>query len=355
MRTAVFTGAGASRAIGYPLTHELLPRVRTELDSNELFEDINGPKRDAQDRKELKKHLTTLLPGFRNAEDAHLPLITDIFSLVEYAIVSGESLPVGGDGKLRRFRDLLKQAITDVLLGDFLMPWDTRNPEHVRQRAVLARLTDWLEAERQDVALVTTNYDIGLESELYRRITPRRVVKELDLGFDWREVGSDAERVRPAKPGLRVFKLHGSLDVLRCRHCGYVYFNPYGAIVFHAFHDKLNDDNTCVCRDDERLELHIVSPSMVRDVREANLLCVWRSALEWMRRAGRWIIIGYSLPPEDLAIRSLLLRAWGGADRSPEVIVVQQGNAARPIYEMLFPGCQYMDGGVEAFLDSELG
>src|SRR5262245_37798842 len=108
MRTALFTGSGASKAIGYPVTRELLPMVRDELRSGELFARTNGKRRDAHCRNELERYLKKLLPGFRKAKNEDLPLITDVFSLVEHAIVAGQALPVGGDADLRRFRDLLK-------------------------------------------------------------------------------------------------------------------------------------------------------------------------------------------------------------------------------------------------------
>ena len=73
-------------------------------------------------------------------------------------------------------------------------------------------------------------------------------------------------------------------------------------------------------------------------------------ALAWMRSAARWVIVGYSLPPEDLAIRSLLLRAYTTAVEPPEVVVVQNGDKARPNYELLFPGCDYRNDGLEEFL-----
>ena len=352
MRTALFTGAGASKAIGYPLTKELLPRVRLGLGDRTLFEGSNGAKRDQDDRDRLERYLIRLLPGFRTAQEAHLPLITDVFSLVDYAIASGESLPVGGDRELRDFRDLLKHAITNILIGEYLTPWDAGSEEDRRKQRVVEGFVGWLQQQGQELALITTNYDIGLESELYERIGPGRVSEVIDLGYDWRDAGTNRERRRPAEPELNIFKLHGSLDVLRCRHCGYVYFNPYGTISLRAFDAELSDHNTCICRDDEKLELHIVSPSMVRDIREANLLSVWRSSLEWMRCAERWILFGYSLPPEDLAIRSLLLRARAGAKKAPELVVVQQGESARPVYEMLFPGCRYMAGGVEEFIQA---
>src|SRR3954464_279874 len=110
MTTALFTGAGASKAIGYPLTAELLREVRRRIQR----------KQATLDEKDLHAYLARLLPGFSRTDEKHLPLITDIFSLIEYSIASGESLAIGGDGELRRCRDLLKQAMTDVFIENFV-------------------------------------------------------------------------------------------------------------------------------------------------------------------------------------------------------------------------------------------
>lgn len=349
-RTALFTGAGASYAIGYPLTRDLLPRVRSGLKDGSLFQGVNTPEENREDREALRGYLTGLMPGFERAEDRQLPLITDVFSLVEHSIASDESLPIGGDETLRRCRDLLKHAITDLLHRTFAEPWNESDPVQTRQRDVLGRFTRWVSAQEDSIGIVTTNYDIGLEYEVYRRIGRDRVGEAVDLGFDFRDVNEGVERTRPAAPDLRVYKLHGSLDVLRCRFCGYVYLNPWGNIALHAFRKQLDPNNTCHCRDDARLELHIVAPLLVRAVRDANLLSVWRSALEWMRRAEHWVIVGYSLPPEDLAIRSLLIRAYAAAEKPPQITVVQWDETERPRYELHFPGCEYVTGGLEAYL-----
>jgi len=350
MATALFTGAGASRAIGYPLTGELLPRVRAEIKSGDLFKGVNGRKRDESDRKELKRCLLRLFPGFARVPEKQLPLITDVFSLVEYALLSGEALPVGNEAALRRFRDLLKQAITDVLIGDFLAEFDLRKEDQAREARVLKQLTAWVRDQDFDIGLVTTNYDIGLEHEVYKRISDSKLKATLDLGFDWRDAGTGEERTRPSGPRRRVYKLHGSLDQLRCRWCGYVYFNPEGSIAWQAFRTVQDQYNTCDCHKHARLELHIVSPSLVRDIREANLLSVWRSAHEWLREADHWVIVGYSLPPEDLAVRSLLLRAYATAKKRPKITVVQLGDADRLRYHLLFPRCTYRSDGLEGFL-----
>jgi len=317
---------------------------------------MSSRQKEKKERVELEKYLSRLLLGFETVEDAELPLITDVFSMVEYALVTGEALPIGGEERLRRCRDLLKQAITDVILGDYLAKWEDGNPDHTREKVVLKKLVDWIDRKKRMVGLVTTNYDIGIDHELYKRHGRARAGKEdvyriVDLGFDWRHVGKQDVCTRPRDPQVRVYKLHGSLDTLVCRACGYVYFNPQGSIVHQAFREALDDDNTCICRDDLRLELHIVSPSLVRDIRDANLLGVWRSALEWMRTSDRWIIVGYSLPPEDLAVRSLLLRAYHGASSKPEITVVQNGNQEQARYRVLFPDCRYETNGLEGFLD----
>jgi hypothetical protein len=119
-----------------------------------------------------------------------------------------------------------------------------------------------------------------------------------------------------------------------------------------VFRDEIDANNTCVCRDEVKLQLHIVSPSFIREIRDASLLNVWRSALEWMRNAEEWFVVGYSLPPEDLAIRSMLLRAYGARRKKPKVTVVQLGAGDRARYQLLFPGCTYRADGLEGFLDT---
>lgn len=354
MRTALFTGAGASCALGYPLTSQLLPMVRAQLLNQSLFQGLCDGRKEAADRVALQGFLRKLYPGFDDSADQSLPLITEAFSLVEYALANGESLSVGGFGALQHFRDLLKQAITFLILDDGRKARGVSADVVQAQRQLAEGISNWFGQRSDSAALISTNYDISIESTLYRRLGEAEVTKRIDLGFDWRHVGDGRERSRPSSdPRLRVYKLHGSVNQLRCSSCGYVYFNPLGSISSLAFREELFDSNTCHCRQDVRLELHIVAPSHVREVRDANLLSVWRTALEWMRTADRWVIAGYSLPSEDLAIRSLLMRAYATAEKRPEVTVVQRGQESKARYELIFPKCDFRDDGLEGFLARE--
>jgi RimJ/RimL family protein N-acetyltransferase len=121
-----------------------------------------------------------------------------------------------------------------------------------------------------------------------------------------------------------------------------------------AFRRRLDWGNTCHCLQGP-LRPVIVAPSMVRQVRDPNLLSIWQRSLEALRTARRWFIIGYSLPGEDLAIRSILMRAERAHDGPLSVAAYQMDSKreTKPRYELLFPGLFYeADGGGEAFIDS---
>ena len=75
-----------------------------------------------------------------------------------------------------------------------------------------------------------------------------------------------------------------------------------------------------------------------------------------MRRADDWVIIGYSMPPEDPAIRSLFIRAFYGRVSPPRLTVVQKGLDPKTVaaYRILFPALDlirdYRQDGLEGFL-----
>jgi hypothetical protein len=173
-----------------------------------------------------------------------------------------------------------------------------------------------------------------------------------------------------------------SKDRLRCSICDNVYLNPAGAIAYLSFRlgegagqpgqrdarlEELEAAGANECHCGHRPLKHvIVAPSLVRDIRDPILLEIWRNALEELRQADTWFIVGYSLPSEDLAIRSMLLRAFqgwksaeargatGGPTAKPRVVVVQLKKEEPELsrYQFLLPGDDYRDGGLEGYLKS---
>lgn len=357
-RTALFLGAGASAAFGLPLTGSILPRIRAGLADRTLLPLESNPKRERAKMNRLREHLPLLMPAFFN-EDVDLPLITDVLSLIDLLLSTGEvAVPMFSTKQMEDLRALLEESIIQSIEG-------SADAEGASQR--LDRVTDWIlnvGDEGPPLTIVSTNYDTVIETLLFGKIQMDPVLEiqtAVDLGFSWREHsgGGYLEPVNhpPPSPRVRIFKLHGSVSWLKCPLCGFVYVNTIGSVIQQAFReDKVDHANTCVCGHGP-VRAVIVAPSMVRSIQDPDLLTIWRSALEAMREADEWIIAGYSLPPEDVAIRSILIRACHGRGRKgnpPRIRVVQKDadKARDDRYRLLFPKCQFEYGGFETFTDS---
>jgi hypothetical protein len=231
---------------------------------------------------------------------------------------------------------------------------------------------DWLmklaAGPEQRVTVISTNYDIEVEQQLYKELG-YDVFNQVDFGTSVREPSTGRVYRRPGNARFGMFKLHGSLNWLRCSVCDNIYINPIGAIAYLSF--LLGDDgerhqreipwlraldaggaNQCHCGY-RPLRHVIVAPSFVRDMRDPILLEAWRNAFEALRRADEWVIVGYSLPPEDVAIRSMFLRAYQGREAGkPRVIAVQREKKEPEStrYDLLFPGHTYVGGGLSAYI-----
>ncbi|MBL8351469.1 MAG: SIR2 family protein [Burkholderiaceae bacterium] len=361
--TALFIGAGSSAAFGCPVTSELFPDIRERLTTRTLFSLASNPKRERAKMLRLQGYLEKLLPAVF-AKDVELPWITEILSLLDQFIETRQiASPMFMMDEMRDFRTLLEEAILEVIVG---------NRPNSRDIPALDRLTDWILCapltQGAPMTIISTNYDILVESLLFEKIIlqawlaakdPGREYSQLDFGFAWREHAAGrylpAIHRPPDDPWVRLLKLHGSLNWLRCPLCGFTYVNTTGTVHREAFReDKIDSNNTCLCGHGP-VGAVIVAPSVVRRIEDPNLLTIWNSAQESLRRASEWIFAGYSLPSEDIAIRAILVRAYharGKGGKPPKVRVVQREPDAAMAgrYRLLFPQCSFEYGGFERFI-----
>jgi hypothetical protein len=361
-RVAVFLGAGASATFGYPITGQLLERVAISLDrrSTNFLKDLRGDPRGTghRNRELLAEYLTALLPG-PTLQRENLPLVTTLLSLLDYSLVAGQSmLPSQSAARTRDARRLLERGILEAI--DDTRDFDEGSLEQLRI------FCSFLTAMRRrcsngPLPIITTNYDLTADETAFMcaRIPGRRywdedvIARRVDFGFPWLHPDSSSVRVypRPSRPAFQVLKLHGSTNWLRCPLCDNVYVNPWGPIWHQAYKTKPDRNSTCHCSDTQ-LEAQIVSPSFVRDVRAANLLSVWKTALDCLRAAAEWVIVGYSFPDEDLAIRALFTRAYSSRRRRPHITVIQKGDSSYARFAAFFERSRlnFCTGGLQDFL-----
>ena len=315
----------------------------------------------------LLDDLTELLPGALDADALSPPSgvtplsVTDLLSLIDHMIVN-QSSPLRRYSTLVRLRGLVQRAIATVVSQP--MNADTAAKERPR----LTRFVGWLAARRREgLVVVTTNYDLAIERPLAEALGLGAVPPAgpgIDYGCSWRQASTvdvtgvlDVVRRRPDQADIAFFKLHGSISWLHCDLCDHVYINPTGSIFEGAYSSRFREESSCACGHWPLSPL-LVAPSMVREVRDPSLLSIWQAALEALRRASRWIVVGYGLPPEDLAIRSMLIRAFRTAAAPPRIEVYEQRSPADRRAALsravLDPLVQIFPGGMAQMIDSLL-
>jgi hypothetical protein len=100
----------------------------------------------------------------------------------------------------------------------------------------------------------------------------------------------------------------------------------------------------------------IVTPGFVREYRNIHLLTIWQGALLALATASHWIFVGYSLPSDDVAIRTLLLKGrcvrkdLGGDAPRVTVVSGRRGEETRIRYLGLFADVELFKGNFEEFV-----
>ena len=362
--TVVFLGAGASRPFGFPLTSDILQRIWNGLHTakgSDSWQRWGGMKGRRTDARALSTFLQALLPGLTHSGnlDGGTSII-DVISLIDQMVTEGRtphpSLTVRDVVNARR---VLDRALNGVLQGK-----DKLHYAHQLARWILGNAT---ESAKRRVSVVSTNYDTVVEGALFSRLVRNgiSVGGHVDLGMSWRDAFRSQLHQRPQDAHLALFKLHGSLNWLRCELCGYMTVNVRKRIASLDSRETRSPRGYNVCHCGGLLRMLLVTPSVTRDVRDSSLLGIWKAALEDLRSAREWILMGYSLPIEGIAIRSLLLRAWHSRRYTGlKVTVVQHDPADRPCpsgtyqrYRVFFPATalpekRYLRTGMEPFVDA---
>jgi NAD-dependent SIR2 family protein deacetylase len=360
-RVAMFLGAGASKAFGTPLTSEILPTIKERLSAGTLFSGERGH----EDRQQLGQFLSEVMPGIKSA-DAQYVIVTEILSLIDYMLLSAfVPSPRTNAEQLHLARILVERAILEVLEW----PYDPGNEQTVP--AELSKLARWMYeiGNESSLAIVSTNYDETIETELYRQFICKddevrpfdKVNQAISFGLSWRDGPSGKVFNPPIDPRHYVLKLHGSVNWLKCDLCGWIVCNDENS--FAKTHFYLSSYgvqttlNTCECGH-WPLRPVIVAPSLVREVRDINLLSVWKVAHEQLRVADDWFMIGYSLPIEDYAIRAMLIRALKSRKQKPRIQVYQwgQNRETEARYRAFFgDDCVYHTSGMQGFIRDIVG
>jgi len=358
-RTVYFLGAGASADAGVPLTKALLTKIR---------KNIKG-------RSYLNRFIQEF--GFLDNQSTGRPPIAEAISLLDSCL--RENRPLSHFFNIERLRIVRSHLTTElsrvirrcnVAGAKVRIPEDAQDQPGAKGRKVpmyFKRFAKKLRPRNREVnrpedesglrlrpgdAIITTNYDTNIDVALYELIyATEGSFTDAFLGSNFLDPYTDLDALTEPEATIDLFKLHGSLNWLYCPRCSRIYVAAFGFTVLYLERKSQHKNElTCHCGY-YYLEPVIIAPSVYQDIINPHLQAIWTNAYHVLETADRWVFIGYSLPTEDLAVRSLLYRAKSGRSYKigvpPEIQVVCPKDfikELRPRYVSLFGKTVKFDG-----------
>ncbi|WP_161634541.1 SIR2 family protein [Mesorhizobium loti] len=322
MSKAFLIGAGASAEAGYPITKWLTYPVAHYLDQ------YRKKKRGKPSR--LEQYLATvysldrhgmgpaalLWHDFVNPPEGQNPLalpdsdlmpsIIEILSVIDIAIAEQWSLGPSQDEylqhrKSREFKGNELQRVRERVVGALLtgfMELDRTRPYYEAFKILAKSLA------RDDV-VVTTNWDTLLDRAMF--LETRAPPAYGTLGARLVDHSGHDLRAQETSESRRLYKLHGSFNWQYCPRCGDLYVSPDKIIMPMDETSPSWLDRECHCG--AEMDGLVVTPSFAKRYLNVHLANIWRGAQKALEGAEEWIFVGYSLPDDDIWIRTMLLRA----------------------------------------------
>jgi len=295
--TAIFLGAGASKAEGAPLQGELFQ----EYFASALFKNSH----DEMDRELATFFALMFQIDVDNGDISKIkfPTFEEVLGLTDLAIMRKESFRnfdienrATNSGRLRFIAQYLVFLVAKVL------------DHHLRGRATFHRqLVDALLKANQlkNVVFVSTNYDILIDNALTEM---KAHGIDLDYGVEFRNF-EEGGWGRPALDSrVQLFKPHGSLNWLFCPTCNELEITPEEKGVVTRLLISNFTGATCPHCQSVYSPL-IVPPTFYKDLNNVFLSSIWNRTDIALRRVKHVVFCGYSFPDADIHIKYLLKRA----------------------------------------------
>ncbi|MER9255366.1 SIR2 family protein [Mesorhizobium sp. M0598] len=338
MSKVFFIGAGGSAEAGYPITKWLIYPV-----AHYLFE---YRRKNQQRSSRLEQYLATVYSlenagleraarewhEFVNTPVGHvpsalpnselMPSIIEILSIIDVAIAEQWSLGPSFDessagGKPRELKGnelhRIRERLVAALLDGFMNLGRTR-PYHPAFESLAKGVC-------QGDVVVTTNWDTLLDQAIFRETGLPPAYGTLGARLV-DKFGDDLEQQQSIESRF-LYKLHGSFNWQYCPRCGNLYVSPNKIIMPSDDSERSWLDRKCHCG--AEMDGLVVTPSFVKRYSNVHLANIWRGAQKALEDASEWIFVGYSLPDDDLWIRSMLLRA----------VVIRRGRKDLPIIRVV--------------------
>jgi hypothetical protein len=323
-------GAGFSRYAGLPLqagfTEALLePRADEEYPMLPLIGHLGEFVHGAFDHNV-------------SAKAQFWPNLEDVFTNIDMAANTGHHLGSRHPpSMLRTTRRVLLARMMCMLHERFTKAAEIKDNDWLRLNKFFNGL------DIQQSAFISINWDTVIE----RRLSELKNIAGFDYGCgaiaaDLKGNGTvvSKRKLPDNSQTLPVVKIHGSVNWLYCDNCRRLYWFPAEEAIEVALQlirrqegkelklTRLNDCerwNCSVCTE-VPLTTRIATFSFLKALDFPMFETSWLSAEKLLRKAKKWIFVGYSLPAADYQFKHLLKRVQLSRAQPPEFVVITGGS-----------------------------
>lgn len=329
----IILGAGATKACGGPLTDAILPAA---LNGEMAHDDRNTLVEDREELLDLTRDFLTEcfnVPQGRPVQEVDCPSLPMLLSMLRRSVELGRPLGTWEGERLIKAKRAVEYAIFAVIEAAL-----RRIPS---DRQFHRRLLKPLYKRDIEPSVISLNYDVIVDNAMFSLSDRHQRMQPPDYCVNI-ATRRYADFCAEGTFG-RLLKLHGSLNWLYCEKCRRLdLFVSEGMRTAKALDElyhtvPFKDAYSCrgtPCRDrgcDGFVSPILITPTYVKDYENPHIKRVWEEAERSMKAADRAVIIGYSLPTDDVEIAMLFKR---GLDHLPrqKITVVEyvEGDINRP-------------------------
>lgn len=332
-RPVIILGAGATKACGGPLTDEILPAAL----NGEISDESHAVN--VMDREELLWLVREFLckcfhvPDRTPVAQDDCPSLPMVLSMLRRAVQEKKSIDSWSGDRLLKAKRAIEYAIFAVVEAALRrIPWDRKFHQDILKP---------LYERGSEPCVISLNYDVIVDNTMFQLSESHQNLQPPDYGVDF-----STERYSDFCAGGtfgQLFKIHGSLNWLYCESCKRLdLFVSEGMRtgkaldeLFHAI--PFDDAYSCrgtPCRSENCpgfVSPILITPTFVKDYKNPHVRKVWKKAEQRMKKADRAVIIGYSLPTDDVDIAMLFKR---GLDHLPaekiSIVEFVKGDKTKP-------------------------
>lgn len=265
--------------------------------SQQLFKNILEPSKYIMEANLLRKRIQQAL--FSESIEVDLE---DVFTSFDKALQTRVSINHYSYFEL----ESLKQSFLRLFVYYFT---DCINNYSFNQKEYSNFLKFVKDIDKNNLTIISTNWDTLLEGYF------DRLGMEYDYSFDkCFSYEKPISKSRKNEKPVRLLKLHGSINWIRCLNCNALSSYSYNTCVELLFND-MSQESCPSCHEKARIEYNsvllqpeILTPTMNKSINSLTFSSLWHQAEDSLRNAERIVFIGYSLPLADFEFRYLLQR-----------------------------------------------